>query len=149
MSTPVNDSVPARSSAAVEPSVGELIGQLSEQTSRLVRDELQLAQTELKATAKHAGVGAGLFGGAGVLALYGGGALVTTAIVALDLVLPLWLSALIVAVVLFAAAGAAALLGKKQLQQAAPPTPERTVRNVKRDIKQVQEARHHEHTHQP
>lgn len=140
MSTPVNDSVPERSGSA-EPSVGQLIGQLSEQTSRLVRDELQLAQTELKNTAKHAGVGAGLFGGAGVLALYGGGALVTTAIVVLDLVLPLWLSALIVAVVLFAAAGVAALLGKKQLQQAAPPTPERTVRNVKRDIKEVQEAR--------
>lgn len=149
MSAPVPERSPAsaeRSAVSVEPSVGQLIGQLSEQTSRLVRDELQLAQTELKATAKHAGVGAGLFGGAGVVALYGGGALVTTVVAVLALVLPLWLSALIVAVVLFVVAGVVALMGKKQLQQASP-TPERAVRNVKRDVEEVQEARHHEHTH--
>ena len=120
--------------------------QLSEQTSRLVRDELQLAQVELKDTAKRAGLGAGLFSAAGVLALFGLGALIATAISALTLVLPLWASALIVAVVLFIAAGVAGLVGKKQVQQATP-TPERTVENVKRDVAEVKESRHRDHTH--
>lgn len=133
---------PDRSSISPDQSVGQLMTQLSEQTSRLVRDELQLAQIELKSAAKHAGTGAGLFSAAGVLALAGLAGLITTAIIALALVLPLWLSALIVTVVLFIAAGVAALLGKKQLQQASP-TPERTVENVKRDMNEIQEARHH------
>lgn len=124
-----------------DPSMGQLLIQLSEQTSRLVRDELALAQIELKNTAKHAGIGLGLFSAAGVLALFGVGALVATAIIALALVLPLWLSALIVTVVLFAAAGVAALLGRNQVQQASP-TPEQTIENVRRDVHAVQEARH-------
>lgn len=131
-------------STPADPSVGELMTQLSEQTSRLVRDELQLAQIELKNSAKHAGLGAGLFSVAGLLALFGLTTLIATAIIALALVLPLWLSALIVAVVLFIFAGIAALVGKKQVQQASP-TPERTVTNVKRDVAEVKEARQHDH----
>lgn len=129
------------STDAVDPSVGRLLVQLSEQSSRLVRDELALAQIEIKDTVKHAGVGVGLFSAAGVLALFGVGALVATAIIALALVLPLWLSALIVTLVLFVAAGVAGLLGRKQVQQASP-TPERTIENVRRDVDAVQEARH-------
>jgi hypothetical protein len=128
-----------------EASVGELLTRLSEQTSRLVRDELALAQVELKNTAQQAGKGAGLLSGAGVLALYGLGAAIATAIIALGLVLPLWLSALIVTAVLFVAAGVAGLLGKKEVQQVSP-TPQRTVENVARDVEQVQEARHRDHT---
>jgi hypothetical protein len=129
-----------------EASVGELMTRLSEQTSRLVRDELALAQVELKNTAQQAGKGAGLLSGAGVLALYGLGAAIATAIIALGLVLPLWLSALIVTVILFVAAGVAGLLGKKEVEQVSP-TPQRTVENVARDVEQVQEARHRDHTH--
>ncbi len=132
---------PHGSTEPADQSVGQLMMQLSEQTSRLVRDELALAQIELKNTAKHAGVGLGLFSVAGVLALFGVGALVATAIIALALVLPWWLSALIVTVVLFVAAGVAALLGRNQVQQASP-TPERTIENVKRDVHAVQGARH-------
>lgn len=132
----------SREPTPADPSVGQLMTQLSEQTSRLVRDELQLAQIELKKTAQQAGAGAGLLSAAGVLALFGLGALITTAIIALALVLPLWAAALIVTAVLLIAAGVAALLGKKQLQQVSP-TPERTVENVKRDVSEVQEARHH------
>jgi len=127
-----------------EASVGELMTRLSEQTSRLVRDELALAQVELKATAKQAGKGAGLLSGAGVLALFGLGAAIATAIIALALVLPLWASALIVTAVLFLAAGVAGLLGKKEVEQVSP-TPQRTVDNVSRDVEQVQEARHRDH----
>ena len=119
--------------------------QLSEQTSRLIRSELQLAKVELKNSAKHAGLGAGLFGGAGVLAWFGLGALIATAIIALDLVFPLWAAALIVTLVLFVAAGITALVGKKQVQQVSP-TPERTIENVKRDVQEVKESRSHDHT---
>lgn len=126
--------------------MGQLMTQLSEQTSRLVRDELQLAQVEMKKTAKHAGVGAGLFGAAGVLALFGLAALIATAIIALALVLPWWLSALIVTVVLFIAAGIAALVGKKQVAKAPPPA-KHVVDSVKSDVQAVKEARHHDDTH--
>jgi uncharacterized membrane protein YqjE len=126
-------------------STGQLISQLSEQTSTLVRSELQLAKVELANSAKHAGLGAGLFSVAGVLAWFGLGALIATAIIALDLALPLWAAALIVTLVLFVAAGIAALVGKKQVQQVTP-TPERTVENVKLDVQEVKESRSHDHT---
>jgi len=130
---------------SAELSTGQLMSQLSEQTSRLVRAELQLAQVELKDSAKHAGLGAGLFSVAGVLTWFGLGALIATAIIALALVTPLWAAAFIVTVVLFVAAGVVALVGKKEVQQASP-TPERTVENVKLDVQEVKEGRNHGHT---
>src|SRR5215212_6666315 len=75
---------------------GELIKQASEQITTLVRAEMRLALAEMKDKGKHAGVGAGLFGGAGLVALYGAGALIVAVIAALDLVMPLWAAALIV-----------------------------------------------------
>jgi len=132
-------------SSSADLSTGQLMSQLSEQTSRLVRSELQLAKVELTNSAKHAGLGAGLFSVAGVLAWFGLGALIGTAIIALDLVLPLWAAALIVTLVLFVAAGIAALVGKNQVQQVTP-TPERTVENVKLDVQEVKESRSHDHT---
>jgi uncharacterized membrane protein YqjE len=125
-----------------EPSTGELMRQLSEQTSSLVRAELQLAQVEMSEKAKKAGIGAGLFGGAGVVALYGVGALIATLILVLVAIgLAPWLSALIITVVLFAIAGVAALMGKKKVSQATPAAPERTIDNVKKDVETVKEAR--------
>lgn len=119
-----------------EPSPAQLITRLSEQTSRLVRDELKLARAELTATAKQGGVGAGLLGAGGILAAYGFAALIATAIIALALVLPAWLSALIVTVVLFIAAGIAALLGKKKVQGLSP-APERTIDSVSQDVDEL------------
>ncbi len=130
MSETVTDPDPAR---GPDPTLGALVKDLSEQTRALVRGEMALARVELTETVKHAGKGAGLFGGAGVVALYGVGALVTAAIAALDLVLALWLAALVVAVLLLAVAGFAALLGKKQVDQAAPVV-ERTPVNLQRDV---------------
>lgn len=124
-------------------STGELIGRLSEQTSTLVRDELRLAQAELTAKAKHVGVGVGMFGAGGVLALYGIAGALTTIILALALVLPAWAAALIVTVVLFIAAAIVSLLGKKQVNQATPMTPEHTTASVKRDVAEVKEHAHH------
>jgi uncharacterized membrane protein YqjE len=117
--------------------IGATVHRLSEQLPELVRSELRLAQAELAEKGKHAGVGIGLFSSAGVLALYGLAGLLTTAVIALDLVLPLWLAALIVTVVLFVAAAVAALVGKKQVTQATPPAPERAIAGVKEDVQAV------------
>jgi len=126
---------------AAEASISELMTQLASQTSRLARDEMRLAQKEFVESVKHAGIGAGLFSAAGLVAVLGLGSLVAAAIAALSLALPVWAAALIVAVVLFAAAGIAALVSKKQLDQASP-TPEMTVANVKQDIHEIKDARH-------
>lgn len=122
-------------SAPSDPSLVELVDQLGEQTSRLVRDEVALAKAELQSSVKHAGIGVGLFGGAGFLAVLGLITLVGSAVAALSLAVDVWLAALIVAVALFATGGLGALIGKKQITQAGPP--ERTIENVKQDIAEV------------
>lgn len=132
--------VGSRAAPPPEPSTGELVTRLSEQSSRLVRSELQLALTEMQQKAKHAGVGAGYFGTTGIVALFGVGGLITTTILALALVLPAWTAALIVTVLLFVIAGVAALVGKKRVSQATPPKPQETLDSVKRDIATVKES---------
>lgn len=122
-------------------SIGELISQLSAQTSRLVRDEMRLAQKELVQSAKHAGAGAGLFGAAGLLAFFGVASLITAAVAALALVLPTWAAALIVGAALLAAAGVAALVSRRQVKEVTPAAPQ-TVESVKKDIQEVKDARH-------
>jgi uncharacterized membrane protein YqjE len=124
---------------ADEPTVGELVSNLSRQMSELVREELRLARAEMQSKGKHAGIGLGLFSGAGLLAFFGAAGLVATAMLALALVLPGWLAALIVTVLLFAAAGVAALLGRKQVQEATPPKPEQTMHNIPRDVQAVKQ----------
>jgi membrane protein implicated in regulation of membrane protease activity len=119
-----------------------LVRQSAEQISRLVRDELALAKAEMTEKGKKAGVGAGLLGGGGVVALFGVAALLATVVLALAEAMPGWLAALIVTVVLFAAAGVLALLGRRRLQQATPPVPQETVRSVKADIDEVKERAH-------
>jgi uncharacterized membrane protein YqjE len=115
-------------------SAAELVKQLSEQTSRLVRQEVELAKVELTEKGKRAGIGAGMFGGAGVFGLYALGALTAAAIAALALAVATWLAALIVAVIWAAIAGVMALTGKKKVQQATPPVPEDAVESVKEDV---------------
>jgi Flp pilus assembly protein TadB len=129
------------SKQAADPSIGELMGQLSSQVSRLIRDELRLAEKEFHESAKHAGIGAGLFSVAGLLAFFGAAAAIAAAVAALALVLPVWAAALIVGAVLFVAAGVAALAGRKQAQEVTPAAP-KTVETVKADIQELKEARH-------
>jgi uncharacterized membrane protein YqjE len=118
-------------------STAQLVTQLTEKSSQLIRDELRLAQAEMTAKAKHAGIGVGMFGGAGLVALYGVGSLVATVILLLALVMAPWLAALIVTVVLFAIAGIVALMGKKQVSEATPPKPEQTISNVQQDVQTI------------
>ncbi|WP_433299111.1 phage holin family protein [Actinoplanes sp. CA-030573] len=121
-------------------STADLVRQISEQVSTLVKDELSLAKIEMVEKGKRAGTGAGLFGAAGVLALYGVGALLVTIGALLALAMPVWVAALIVTVVLFAAAGVAALVGKKQVSAAMPPEPEAAMASGKRDVEAVKHA---------
>lgn len=120
-------------------STGQLVTQLTEQISRLVRDEARLAQAEVTQKAKRLGIGAGLFGGAGLFAFLGLAVLVATAVLALDLVLPAWLAALVVAVVLLAVAGVLALVGKKDVEKAVPPVPTEAIAGVQADIATVKQ----------
>ncbi|MFI6322677.1 phage holin family protein [Nonomuraea sp. NPDC050556] len=117
----------------------ELIGRLSDEVRRLVKDELHLARLELAEKGRHAGFGAGLFGAAVVAAFLGGAALVATVILLLALVMPAWAAAGIVAGALLVVAAILALVGKNQVRQAAPPMPEETVESVKADIDVVKE----------
>jgi Flp pilus assembly protein TadB len=128
------------SKTTADASIGELMSNLSAQTSRLVRDEMKLATKELQQSAKHAGIGAGLFSAAGLLSVLGLMTVIAAGVAALALVLPVWAAAAIVAVVLFVAAGIAALLGRKQADEIAPP-PKESVDSVKADIKEVKDAR--------
>jgi Putative Actinobacterial Holin-X, holin superfamily III len=126
--------------SAVEQSTPDLVSQATAQVSTLVRDELALAKLELAEKGKRAGLGGGLFGGAAVLALYGPGLLLTLAVVALDLVWPLWLAVLVVMVVAFLAAGVAALIGRQKLKAATPPVPSDTIASVEADVQTVKTA---------
>jgi uncharacterized membrane protein YqjE len=114
--------------------IGELLKQLSEETTTLVRQELELAKAEMAQKGKQAGMGAGMFGGAGVAALLGLAALTAVAIVALDAAMPLWLAAVIVGLLWLAVAGVLALQGKRKVQAATPPVPEQTQESVKEDV---------------
>ena len=128
-----------------DPSLGALVHDLTQQMSTLVRDEIRLAQAEMTEKGKKAGLGAGLFGGAGVVALYGVAALLATIILALALVMPGWLAALIVTVVLFAVAGVLALQGKSKVSQATPAKPEEAIEGLKQDVATVKGEHGHEH----
>ena len=125
--------------AGQEPSTGDLVRQLSEQVSVLLRDELKLARLEMTRKGKQAGAGAGMLGGSGVIALYAVGCLLACAIIALSGVVAAWLAALIVGAALLAAAAAAALVGKGRLQKATPPVPEETVDSIKTDVEEIKE----------
>ena len=115
-------------------SASDLVKQLSEQTSRLVHQEMELAKAELSVKGKEAGIGAGLLGGAGLFGLYALGALTATIIAALSLAMDTWIAALIVTVLWAAVAGVAALLGRSRIQKSTPPIPEQSVESVKEDV---------------
>jgi Putative Actinobacterial Holin-X, holin superfamily III len=123
-------------------SIGDIAKQLSEQVSRLVREELRLAELEMAQKGKRLGFAAGMFGGGGVVALYGVAAMLAAAILGLTTVVPAWGSALIVGGALFAISGTLALLGRTQVKGATPPVPRQTVDSVKADVEEIKERAH-------
>ena len=114
--------------------IGDLLKQLSQETSTLVKQELDLAKAEVAQKGQKAGKGVGMFGAAGVLGFLALGALTAFFIMLLDGAVPNWAAALIVAVVYGAIAGVLALQGKNKVQEATPPVPEQTVDSVKEDV---------------
>jgi Flp pilus assembly protein TadB len=128
-----------QSSPTGERSTAELVKQLSEQASTLVRDELKLAQLELARKGKKAGAGAGLLGGSGVVALYGIGCLIACAVAALSVVLTVWLSALIMGAALLIVAAMLAMTGRGRLRKATPPMPQEAAEGLKTDVEVVRE----------
>jgi len=117
-----------------ERSLGELFGKLSNETSTLIRQEMELARAELTEKGKEAGKGAGLFGGAGAVGLLGAGALTAGLILLLDLAIAAWLAAIIVGLIYVAVAAFLGLKGRDRIQAATPPVPEQTVDTVKEDV---------------
>jgi uncharacterized membrane protein YqjE len=123
--------------AGADPTLGALVNDLTTQVPELIRSEIRLAQAEVAEKGKRAGLGIGMFSAAGLFAFFGLATVIAMAVLALSLAMDGWLAALIVAVVLFVVAGVLALMGKNQVQEAAPPVPERAVAGVKEDIATV------------
>lgn len=117
-----------------EQPMGELFKQLSNDLSTLVRQELALAQAEMTQKGKQAGIGIGMFGAAGIVALVALLTFTTCLVAALATGMDIWVAALIVTVVYAAVAGGLALVAKNRVAQATPPLPEQTVESVKEDV---------------
>jgi hypothetical protein len=113
--------------------IGELVNELSSQTSTLIRKELELARAELQQKGKVAGKGAGMLGGAAIAALLTAGALTAALIALLDKAVAMWIAALIVMALWAIVALVLGRAGQKSLQRATPPAPQ-TVETVKEDI---------------
>jgi hypothetical protein len=120
-------------------SISELLQQLTEQTTRLAQQEIELAKAEMAAKGKRIGIGVGAFSGAGLLALLALGALTAAAILGLATAVAAWLAALIIAVVYLAIAGVMALAGRSKVRAATPPLPEQTVESVKEDLQETKQ----------
>lgn len=123
-------------------STGELVKQLSEQVSLLVRDEMKMARLELTRKGKQAGMGMGMYGASGLVALYGVAALLAAAIIAISGEIRPWLAALIVGLALLAGSAAAALAGRARMRRATPPVPQQAVEGTKADVGEVRERMH-------
>jgi uncharacterized membrane protein YqjE len=117
-----------------EESMGALFKQLSDELSTLVRQELRLAQAEMTEKGKKAGVGIGMFGGAGVITFLALQALTACVIALLATAMDVWIAALIVTAIYAAGAAVLALTGKKQVSEVTPPAPEQTIDTLKEDV---------------
>jgi Putative Actinobacterial Holin-X, holin superfamily III len=133
MAAPTSNST-ERANGSEQRSVSELLQQLTEQTTRLAQKEIELAKAEMEVKGRRIGIGAGAFGGAGVVALLALGALTAAAILGLATAVDAWLAALIVAAVYLLMAGVLALFGRSKIEAATPPMPEQTVASVKKDV---------------
>ena len=114
--------------------IGELMRELANETTTLVRQELDLAKAEMTEKGKRAGVGAGFLGGAGVAGLLALGALTAFLILVLDGVMPNWLAALIVALVWGAIAGVLYMRGREKVEEVGRPVPEQAQESMKEDV---------------
>ena len=115
-------------------SIAELVKELTRDISELVRQEIELARTEMTEKGKKAGLGVGMFGGAAVLGMAVVGGSMATVIILLDLAMPLWLASLVTTILYAGAAAVLALRGRDELRETGAPVPERTRDSIKEDI---------------
>jgi hypothetical protein len=125
-----------------EASTGELVKQLSEHVSTLVRDELKMARLEMTRKGRFAGLGMGMYGASGLVALYAIACLLAAAIIAIAGEIQPWLAALIVGLALAVVSAVAALMGRSRMRRATPPMPEQAVEGTKADVEEVKERMH-------
>lgn len=114
--------------------IADLLRQLANETTTLVRQELELAKAEMREKAGKAGPGFGMWGAAGAAGLLSAGSLTAFLILALDGVMPNWLAALIVGLVYAAIAGVLYMNGKRRVEEVGSPVPDKTIQSVKEDV---------------
>jgi hypothetical protein len=119
--------------------VSDLLRQVSDEATTLVRQEIRLAKAEMAGKGKEIGVGAGLVGGAGYTLHLAGLGLMLCVIFALATVMAAWLAALVVTLAFVAVAAVLALAGKKRIQNAGAPVPQEAMESVKQTIETVKE----------
>jgi uncharacterized membrane protein YqjE len=120
--------------AAKDKSLGELLGQLSQETATLVRQEVELAKAELTEKAKAGGQAAGMFGGAAFAGLLAAITFTAFLVLVLAEAMPGWVAALLVTLVYAGVAAFLALRGKDKAKAMVPPVPEQTIETVKEDV---------------
>ncbi|MCW2805303.1 MAG: hypothetical protein QOF52_2037 [Propionibacteriaceae bacterium] len=124
---------------ADSPAVGDLIKSITDDVKSLVRGEIELAKAELTPSAKNAGLGAGLFGGAGYFGINAMTLLYIAAALGLAaLGVPLWLAFLIVAVVLLIIAAILALIGKSRIDKVKGP--DATIAQANQSVAEIKAA---------
>jgi uncharacterized membrane protein YqjE len=126
--------VPSRADELHDRPIAELLKQLANETTTLVRQELDLAKAEMREKAGKAGPGFGMWGAAGATGLLALGSLTAFLILALDGAMPNWLAALVVGLVWAAITGVLYLRGKRRVEEAGSPVPEKTIETVKEDV---------------
>lgn len=102
-----------------ESGVADIVKSITADVQQLVKGEIELAKAELVPSAKAAGTGAGMFGGAGVVALYAVGLLfIGLSWLIGEALGRVWLGFLIMTAGLLLVAGILALLGKASIKKA-------------------------------
>jgi Putative Actinobacterial Holin-X, holin superfamily III len=130
---------PSEGQTLSDESVAELVKRAASQTAELVRREIQLGQVEVKDKGRRAGKGVGLLGAAGLIAFYGGGAVIAAAVLGLAEAVEPWLSALILGIALLVIAAIVGLIGRRTTTDALPPKPEQTMASVHEDLEHLKE----------
>lgn len=130
----VTTEAPQQEGKPQRPTVGEVAARVSDQLGRILQGEIQLIKVQLVNKLKNIGIGTGLFVAAGVFAFFSVGVLLAAAVLGLAVVLPAWLSALIIGVVLLLIALIAVLIGKSIAQKGKMPSGEETMGNIKKDV---------------
>ncbi len=136
-----------RPPASAEKSLGDVVNDVSSKASLLVREEIELAKTEVSVKAARLGkgaaaaAGAGLFGVFALIYLFHALAWLFADLIGGDDETSIWLGYLIVFGILVILAAIAGLLGLRFIKKGSPPTPDLAIEEAKRTRAALEEAR--------